>query len=106
MAPFHASRSSSDPVSLFEHLPDAVSVYEVSPRDGLQNEAVTVPTTRKLRLLEALVHSGLRRIEATSFVSPKWVPQLADAEQVMSLAPRREGLVLSALCPNEKGLER
>ncbi len=53
---------------LFESLPDAVSIYEVSPRDGLQNEAVTVPTTRKLRLIDALAQAGLRRIEATSFV--------------------------------------
>jgi hydroxymethylglutaryl-CoA lyase len=92
--------------SLFGALPDAVSVYEVSPRDGLQNEAVTVPTTRKLRLIEALVRAGLTRIEATSFVSPKWVPQLGDAEEVLSLVPVVPGVVYSALCPNERGLER
>jgi len=93
-------------MSFFGSLPDAVSVYEVSPRDGLQNEAVTVPTTRKIRLIEGLVHAGLKRIEATSFVSPRWVPQLGDAEEVCSLLPRDPGVTFSALCPNEKGLER
>jgi len=92
--------------ALFDAVPGSVSVYEVSPRDGLQNEAVTVPTTRKLRLIEALVAAGLTRIEVTSFVSPRWVPQLADGEDVVRLLPRRAGLVYSALCPNAKGLER
>jgi hydroxymethylglutaryl-CoA lyase len=92
-------------MALFEHLPDSVSIYEVSPRDGLQNEAVTVPTTRKARLIEALVAAGVMRIEATSFVSPKWIPQLADAEEVIGLLP--DGPVrFSALCPNARGLER
>jgi hydroxymethylglutaryl-CoA lyase len=91
---------------MFEALPDAVSIYEVSPRDGLQNEAVTVPTTRKVRLIEALVEAGLKRIEATSFVSPKWVPQLADADEVAGLLPQIEGVTFSALCPNARGLER
>jgi len=93
-------------MSLFAELPDAVSVYEVSPRDGLQNEAVTLATTRKVRLIEALVAAGLRRIEISSFVSPKWVPQLADAEEVVQLVPRVEGVTYSALCPNARGLER
>ena len=92
--------------ALFDAVPDAVSVHEVSPRDGLQNEAATVPTARKLRLIEALVAAGLRRIEVTSFVSPRWVPQLADADDVARLVPRREGVVYSALCPNAKGLAR
>lgn len=91
---------------LFDALPDSVSIYEVSPRDGLQNEAVTVPTTRKLRLIEALAQAGLTRIEATSFVSPKWVPQLADADEVAGLLPRVENVTFSALCPNARGLER
>ncbi len=93
-------------MGLLDSLPSEVSIYEVSPRDGLQNEAVTVPTSRKLRLLEALAASGLRRIEATSFVSPRWVPQLADADEVGSLAPRLPGVIWSALCPNGQGLER
>ena len=96
----------SESMSLFAELPDAVSVYEVSPRDGLQNEAVTLATTRKVRLIEALVAAGLRRIEISSFVSPKWVPQLADAEEVVQLVPRVEGVTYSALCPNARGLER
>jgi hydroxymethylglutaryl-CoA lyase len=91
---------------MFESLPDSVSIYEVSPRDGLQNEPVTVPTTRKLRLIEALVEAGLKRIEVTSFVSAKWVRQLADADQVASLLPRVPGVTFSALCPNARGLER
>ncbi len=93
-------------MALFSDLPDRVSIYEVSPRDGLQNEAVTVPTTRKARLIEALVDAGLRRIEATSFVSPKWIPQLADAEEVIGLLPDVAGVQFSALCPNARGLER
>jgi len=93
-------------MTLFAELPGEVSVYEVSPRDGLQNEAVTVATTRKVRLIEALVAAGLRRIEITSFVSPKWVPQLADAEEVCRLVPSVEGVSYSALCPNARGLER
>jgi hydroxymethylglutaryl-CoA lyase len=92
--------------ALFAAVPDSVSVYEVSPRDGLQNEAATVPTTRKVRLIEALVAAGLSRIEVTSFVSPRWVPQLADGEEVVKLTPRRAGVVFSALCPNARGLER
>lgn len=93
-------------MALFEELPDRVSVYEVSPRDGLQNEAVTVATTGKVRLIEALVDAGLTRIEVTSFVSPKWVPQLADAEEVCRPLPKRDGVTYSALCPNARGLER
>jgi hydroxymethylglutaryl-CoA lyase len=94
-------------MSLLERLPPEVSIYEVSPRDGLQNEAVTVPTSRKLRLLEALAASGLTRIEATSFVSPKWVPQLADADEIGALTRQLPpGVTWSALCPNARGLER
>jgi len=93
-------------MGLFSNLPPEVSVYEVSARDGLQNEAVTVATTRKVRMIDALVDAGLSRIEISSFVSPKWVPQLADAEEVVRLMPRREGVTFSALCPNVRGLER
>lgn len=92
--------------AMFANTPAEVSIYEVSPRDGLQNEAVTVPTTRKGRLIEALVDAGLARIEVTSFVSPKWVPQLADADEVIGLLPARAGVAYSALCPNAKGFER
>jgi hydroxymethylglutaryl-CoA lyase len=93
-------------MSLFAKLPDHVSVYEVSPRDGLQNESVTVPTTRKARLIEALVNAGVKRIEATSFVSPRWIPQLADAEEVLGLLPQVKDVRYSALCPNAQGFGR
>ncbi|HSN99650.1 MAG TPA: hydroxymethylglutaryl-CoA lyase [Candidatus Nanopelagicales bacterium] len=91
---------------LFERVPDAVSIYEVSPRDGLQNEATLIPIDGKRRLVDALVAAGLRRIEITSFVSPKWVPQLADAEELARTMRPPEGVTYSALCPNARGLER
>jgi hydroxymethylglutaryl-CoA lyase len=91
---------------MLEHLPDRVSVYEVSPRDGLQNERVTVPLHDKLRLIDALVAAGLRRIEITSFVSPRWIPQLADADELARMALPPPGVSFSALCPNPQGLER
>src|SRR4051812_20189801 len=91
---------------LFEALPDRVSVYEVSPRDGLQNERATVPLRGKVRLIDALVAAGLQRIEITSFVSPKWIPQLADADELCANVHRPAGVRFSALCPNAKGLER
>jgi hydroxymethylglutaryl-CoA lyase len=93
-------------VALLERLPDRVSVYEVSPRDGLQNERATVPLQGKLRLIEALAASGLQRIEITSFVSPKWIAQLADADDVARLARAPAGVTFSALCPNAQGLAR
>ena len=91
---------------LFGRVPDSVSIYEVSPRDGLQNEAALISIEGKRRLIQALIGAGLRRIEMTSFVSPKWVPQLADAEELAKSLERPEGVTLSALCPNAKGLER
>jgi hydroxymethylglutaryl-CoA lyase len=95
-------------VALFEHAPDRVSVYEVSLRDGLQNERATVPLRHKLRLVDALCMAGLKRIEITSFVSPKWIPQLADADELAehANAVRPEGVTFSALCPNAQGLAR
>ena len=83
-----------------------ITVYEVGPRDGLQNEARVVPTEDKLRLLRLLADAGLSRIEATSFVSPKWIPALADASEVVAKLPARAGLVYVVLVPNAKGLER
>ena len=91
---------------LFAALPDAVSVYEVSPRDGLQNEPGIVPLEGKKRIIRALADAGLKRIEVTSFVSPKWVPQLADAGDLLEQLPARDGVTFSALVPNERGLER
>ena len=95
-------------MELLANVPDRVSVYEVSPRDGLQNESATVPLAGKLRLVAALVDAGLERIEVTSFVSPKWIPQLADADELVeALAQREHGKAqFSALCPNARGLER
>ena len=86
--------------------PKRVEVYEVGPRDGLQNELRTLHTADKARLIEALIAAGERRIEVTSFVSPRWVPQLADAEKLLGLLDRPDGVVFTALVPNLKGLER
>jgi hydroxymethylglutaryl-CoA lyase len=91
---------------MLDHVPDRVSIYEVSPRDGLQNERATVPPQDKLRLIDALVAAGLKRIEITSFVSPKWIPQLADADDIGRLAIPPPGVTFSALCPNPRGLAR
>ncbi|MBI5071270.1 MAG: hydroxymethylglutaryl-CoA lyase [Deltaproteobacteria bacterium] len=85
-------------------MPAPVTVYEVGPRDGLQNEARQVPSEGKLRLLRALAEAGLSRVEATSFVSPKWIPQLADADQVVAALP--PGPAYAVLVPNDKGLAR
>ncbi len=87
-------------------LPDRVSVYEVSPRDGLQNEAAPIPLDAKVRLVEALIRAGLSRLELTSFVSPRWVPQLADADELCRAVTPPPDVTLSALCPNAKGFER
>lgn len=87
-------------------LPKRVEIYEVGPRDGLQNELRMLPTEDKVRLIGALVDAGLRRIEVTSFVSPRWIPQLADADKLLRLMPRPTGVSLSALVPNLRGLER
>lgn len=87
-------------------LPTEVEILEVGPRDGLQNEAVCVPTQGKIELIKALVGAGIKRFEVTSFVSPKWIPQLADAEQVVQALPLVEGVVYGALVPNERGYER
>ncbi len=83
-----------------------ITVYEVGPRDGLQNEARQVPTPGKLELLAALAGAGLSRIEATSFVSPRWIPQLADAGEVVAALPGGAGLAYAVLVPNDKGLAR
>jgi hydroxymethylglutaryl-CoA lyase len=86
-------------------LPRRVKIVEVGPRDGLQNEKQPVPTEIKLQLIERLADAGLKAIEATAFVSPKWVPQMADNAEVMRRLARREGVSYPVLVPNEKGLE-
>ncbi len=86
-------------------LPQRVHITEVGPRDGLQNESQPVPTETKIELCERLVSAGVRQLEATSFVSPKWVPQMADAAEVMSAIGRRPKLRVSVLTPNRKGFD-
>jgi hydroxymethylglutaryl-CoA lyase len=86
-------------------LPSQVTIYEVGPRDGLQNEARNVPTADKIRFIDALVAAGIRAIEITSFVSPKWIPQLADAAEVARGVARPPGVRMSALVPNRRGLD-
>ncbi|HEY2173962.1 MAG TPA: hydroxymethylglutaryl-CoA lyase [Mycobacteriales bacterium] len=87
-------------------LPDRVTIYEVGPRDGLQNEARVVLVEDKARFIAALVAAGLRVVEATSFVRPEWVPQLADAEQLVDLLDPADGVRHPVLVPNERGLQR
>ncbi|MCU0773282.1 MAG: hydroxymethylglutaryl-CoA lyase [Ideonella sp.] len=86
-------------------LPSHVTLVDVGPRDGLQNEKQPVPTEAKVELVRRLVAAGLREIEVTSFVSPKWVPQMADNAQVLAAVGRPPGVRLSVLVPNMKGLE-
>lgn len=83
-----------------------VRVYEVGPRDGLQNEAVTVPVDAKLRFIGLLADAGLREIEATSFVAPRAIPQLADADELMARLERRAGVRYPVLVPNARGMQR
>jgi hydroxymethylglutaryl-CoA lyase len=87
-------------------LPRRVTIVEVGPRDGLQNEAALVPAATKIAFIEGLADAGLRRIEAGSFVSPKWVPQMADSETVITALRRRADVVYSALVPNMQGFAR
>lgn len=90
---------------MLERLPQTVTIYEVGPRDGLQNESRLIPTDSKIQLIDALSDTGLRAIEITSFVNPKWIPQLADALEVARRIRRVPGVAYSALVPNLKGLE-
>ena len=83
-----------------------VRIVEVGPRDGLQNEKTLVPTPAKIELIDRLTATGLSTIEATSFVSPKWVPQLADAAEVFTGIQRKQGVRYPVLVPNEQGYER
>ena len=87
-------------------MPRSVTVYEVGPRDGFQNLARFIPTDTKVAFIDALAATGLSVVETTSFVSPKWVPQLADAGDVMARIKRRKGVRFPVLVPNGFGLER
>jgi hydroxymethylglutaryl-CoA lyase len=89
-----------------EGLPDRVTIWDVGPRDGLQNESTTVPVEIKVELIERLVDAGHTVVETTSFVHPNWVPQLADAEQVLERLIRRPGVRYPVLVPNARGLDR
>ena len=89
--------------------PDKVSIIEVSPRDGLQNEKQTVPTDVKFELIEGLIDAGIKKLEATSFVSPKWVPQMGDNSELMQRINRdnnrHKDVCYSVLTPNMRGFE-
>ena len=87
-------------------LPQTVRIREVGPRDGFQNEPEVISTEDKVRLIEALLATGLRRIEITSFVRPDVIPQLADGADVLAAVERPNGVAFSVLIPNERGLER
>lgn len=82
-----------------------VEIFEVGPRDGLQNEKAQIPTADKVALVDCLSRAGFKRIECASFVSPKWVPQMADSADVLAGITRADGISYAALTPNMKGLE-
>ncbi len=86
--------------------PNAVTIVEVSPRDGLQNEGTILSTDAKIGLISRLVEAGARRIEAVSFAHPRLVPTMADAEAVMAGVPRRDGVSYAGLVLNRKGMDR
>src|SRR5215831_19328603 len=87
-------------------LPKSIRIVEVGPRDGLQNESVIIPTAKKAEFIRLLVAAGLKEIEVASFVHPKWVPQLADAQDLIKQLEPHADVRYSALVPNMKGLER
>jgi hydroxymethylglutaryl-CoA lyase len=87
-------------------LPERVTIYEVGARDGLQNESAIVPVEVKAEFITRLADAGLTVIEATSFVHPRWVPQLADAGELLGMLPRAPGVRYPVLVPNERGLDR
>ena len=91
---------------MLDRFPKSVTIYEVGPRDGLQNEARPIATGDKIAMIDGLTATGLSRIEITSFVNPKWIPQLADAADVARGISRKEGTVYSCLVPNTTGLDK
>lgn len=88
------------------NLPKQVTIVDVGPRDGFQMEPGFIPTEHKIKIIDQLSETGIKRIEATSFVHPKYVPQLADAEEVLARIKKKEGVIYEALVPNAKGVER
>ncbi|PKU73890.1 Hydroxymethylglutaryl-CoA lyase, mitochondrial [Dendrobium catenatum] len=94
-----------NPTQIFRSMPSYVKIVEVGPRDGLQNEKSVIPTKVKIDLIQRLATTGLSVVEATSFVSPKWVPQLADAKDVMEEVRNIEGVHFPVLTPNLKGFK-
>jgi len=93
-------------ISAFANVPTAVRIVEVGPRDGLQNEKVQIPTAQKIQFIQLLAEAGLSTVEATSFVSPRAIPQLSDAGAVMTGLTRRSSTAYPVLVPNLKGMER
>ena len=88
------------------NLPTSVTLVEMGPRDGLQNESASISLATKLRLIDDLAAAGLNVIESGSFVNPKWIPQMADSAEVFRGLQRRAGVRYTALTPNLQGLER
>jgi len=104
LASYNITRTASSSLHS-KSLPSSVRVVEVGPRDGLQNEKSHVPTETKVAMIHKLIDSGIKHIEVTSFVSPKWVPQMSDNSLVCSLLERQPGVKYSVLTPNLKGYE-
>ncbi|KAI6652664.1 Hydroxymethylglutaryl-CoA lyase, mitochondrial [Oopsacas minuta] len=101
----HSTFKALSSLSAVRNLANFVQIVEVGPRDGLQNEKTIVPTSVKLKLIEMLSDCGLSKIEVTSFVSPKWIPQMSDQKEVMQGITNKPGISYSVLTPNLKGLE-
>ncbi|XP_028675077.2 hydroxymethylglutaryl-CoA lyase, mitochondrial [Erpetoichthys calabaricus] len=102
---FSAAASRAATVGFLKHLPETIKIVEVGPRDGLQNEKTVVPTDVKIRLINMLSEAGLPVIETTSFVSPKWVPQMADQDEVMRGIEKYPNIKYPVLTPNLKGFQ-
>jgi hydroxymethylglutaryl-CoA lyase len=106
MAPTGDFSDNARPRPVGSTMKQRIKVVDVGPRDGLQNEKQIVPAATKIELIDRLAATGLPVVEATSFVSPKWIPQLADAAEVMAAVKRRAGVAYPVLVPNEQGLAR
>src|SRR5688500_4242662 len=104
--PGRRKRIPVDRSSMMSALPTTVSIHEVGPREGFQFEKGPISTDRKIELVDALSETGLRRIQVTSFVSPKWVPQMADADEITARFKKVPGVSYNALFLNDRGLER